>query len=247
MAVEHAMSVDMLWEKYFLTYDTEVKNQIVFYYLDIVRDVVNRLMPHYQDYSEKDELMNCGVLGLIDAIDRFDHTLGVRFQTYAAVRVRGEIIDYMRKQDWAPTSLRKRINDIEKASQALESVYGRKPTDEELANFLGYNVVYIRKIKQKTRMFNVVYLEALPSENVQVLHSGLGKGDPYQLIEDEFMTETLRKMIDDLPERKRTVIKLRYYEGLPIKSIAQILQISESRVSQIHTRTLLDMRMYLLA
>jgi RNA polymerase sigma factor for flagellar operon FliA len=100
MGTEELDNVDDLWEQYFNTGDAEVKNKIISHYLYIVGIVVKRLMPQYKDYSEKDELMSCGVLGLIDAVNKFDRSFGVKFQTYATVRIRGEIIDYMRKQDW---------------------------------------------------------------------------------------------------------------------------------------------------
>lgn len=242
MAVEQLTAVDELWEQHFLTHDAEVKNKIVYHYLYIVGVVVKGLMPQYKDYNEKDELMSCGVLGLIDAVNKFDRSFGVKFQTYAAVRIRGEILDYMRKQDWAPSSLRKKISDIQKASEVLEAEHNRKPIDQEIADYLDVKLSSVRKIRQKTHMFNLVYFEALLYEKERDECFGPDKNDPYQIIENELMTEILKKMIDKLPERKKTVIMLHYYEGLTMKGIAKRLQISESRVSQIHTRILLDMR-----
>ena len=231
-----------LWERYFLTHDAQVKNKIVFHYLYIVNIIVKRLMPQYKDYNEKDELMSCGVLGLIDAVDKFDRSFGVKFQTYAAVRIRGEILDYMRKQDWAPSSLRKKIGDIKSAGEVLESAHNRKPTDQEIADYLGVKSLSVQKVRQKTHMFNLVYFEALPYEKETEESFSVDRNDPYQIIENELMTDILRKMINQLPERKKTVIRLHYYEGLTMKSIAKRLQISESRVSQIHSRILLDMK-----
>jgi RNA polymerase sigma factor for flagellar operon FliA len=245
MGTEDLTNVDDLWEQYFNNGDAEIKNKIISHYLYIVGIVVKRLMPQYKDYSEKDELMSCGVLGLIDAVNKFDRSFGVKFQTYAAVRVRGEIIDYMRKQDWAPSSLRKKISNIQKAHEILESQYNRRPTEQEIAVYLGVKEIVVQKVMQKTHMFNLVYFESLlyEKENEEFLEPA--KNDPYQKIESEVMSEVLKKLIDSLPEREKMVITLHYYEGLTMKSIAKILQISESRVSQIHSRILMEMRMVL--
>jgi RNA polymerase sigma factor for flagellar operon FliA len=242
MANEQQTAVDELWVRYFQTHDADVKNQIVFHYLYIVGVVVRRLMPQYKDHNEKDELMSCGVLGLIDAVDKFDRSFGVKFQTYAAVRIRGEILDYMRRQDWAPSSLRKRISDIQQTAELLETTLQRKPTDQEIADYLGVKPMSVRKVRQKTHMFNLVYFEALPYEKEPEERLSPDRCDPYQIIESEVISELLNTMIDGLPERKKTVIRLHYYEGQTMKSIARKLQISESRVSQIHSRILLDMK-----
>lgn len=239
------LDIEALWDEYFETRSEEVKNKIISHYLYIVSIVVKRLMPQYKDYSEKDELMSCGVLGLIDAVNKFDRNFGVKFQTYATVRIRGEIIDYLRKQDWAPSSLRKKISSIQKAYEVLESQYNRRPTEQEIADYLGVKESVVQKVMQKTHMFNLVYFESLlyEKENEEFLEAA--RNDPYQKIENEVMTEALRKLIDSLPEREKMVITLHYYEGLTMKSIAKILQISESRVSQIHSRILMEMRMVL--
>ena len=186
--------------------------------------------------------MSCGVLGLIDAVDRFDRSFGVRFQTYASIRIRGEILDHLRRQDWAPSSLRKRICDIQTTGQLLEEACNHKPTDREIAEHLGIKPAAVRKARQKTHMFSLVYFEALPYEKEAPELISSARNDPYQIIENELMSDVLRKMINDLPERKRTVIVLHYFKGQTMKSIAKKLQISESRVSQIHARILLDMR-----
>ena len=149
MSTGETSNVDNLWEEYFRTGSAEVKNQIISHYIYLVAMVVKRLMPQYKDYSEKDELMSYGVIGLIDAVNKFDQSKGVKFQTYASLRIRGEIIDYMRKQDWAPTSLRKKINNIQQAYETLESQLNRAPTDEEIADYLGEQVSGVRKVLQK--------------------------------------------------------------------------------------------------
>lgn len=242
MVTEEITNAEDLWQQYFKTGDGEIKNQLISHYLYIVGIVVKRLMPQYKDYSEKDELMSCGVLGLIDAVNKFDLSFGVKFQTYATVRIRGEIIDYMRKQDWAPSSLRKKISSIQKAYETLEAQYNRRPTDAEIAKYLGVKESVIQKVMQKTHMFNLVYFESMLYEKENEEFVEPTKNDPYQNLENEVVSDMLKKLVDSLPEREKLVITLHYYEGLTMKSIAKILQISESRVSQIHSRILLEMR-----
>lgn len=245
MEEEVQNNIDELWKKYFDTGDETVKNNIVSHYLYIVNIVVKRLMPQYRDYSEKDELISCGVLGLIDAVNRFDKSFGVKFQTYATTRIRGEIIDYIRRQDWAPTSLRKKISNIQNAYETLTVKLDHKPTDQEIADYLDIKVSAVQKALQKAHMFNLVYFESMLFEEEAGDFAGPSQDEPYQKMEKEAMAEALKKLINSLPEREKLVITLHYYEGLTMKGIADILHISESRVSQIHSRILMEMRMAL--
>lgn len=242
MTNQEINDVEQLWDRYFKHRDEETKGKLVLHYLYIVGIVVKRLLPQYKDFSEKDELMSSGVFGLIDAVSKFDRSFGVQFQTYASVRIRGEIIDYLRKQDWAPTSLRKKINIIQDAYAALESQNKRTPTEEEIADYLGMKLSTVKKVMQNAYMFNLVNFEALLYHRESDESSDVGSYDPYQSIENEMLTESLRKLIEKLPEREKMIVTLHYYEGLPLKNIAAILKISESRVSQIHSKILMDMR-----
>ncbi len=242
MEMDAVYDVDALWETYFHTGGEETKQKLIRHYLFLVGGVVRRLMPQYRDYSEKDELMSCGVIGLIDAVNKFDPAFGVKFQTYASVRIRGEIIDYMRRQDWAPTSLRKKISSVQQAYETLEASNGRRPTEREVADFLGMKERAVRKVLQQAHMFHLVRFEAMLFEKETGVGAEPAGQDPYQHIENEAVSEALRTLVEQLPERERLVITLHYYEGMPMKHIAAILKVSESRVSQIHSRVLMDMR-----
>lgn len=242
---EGQYDIDALWEQYFSTGDEAVKNRIITHYLYIVTAVVKRLMPQYRDYSEKDELMSCGVIGLIDAVNKFDRSFGVQFQTYATVRVRGEIIDYLRQQDWAPTSLRKKISEIQGAYEDLERLYSRRPSEQEIADYLHMKVSTVQKVLQKAHMFNLVYFESMLFEKGEEECWGAVNDGPYGQIEKESLSEALLRLVETLPEREKLIIKLHYFDGLSMKGIAGILQVSESRVSQIHSKILLEMRMAL--
>ncbi|NCC68574.1 MAG: sigma-70 family RNA polymerase sigma factor, partial [Clostridia bacterium] len=206
MDKECLYDIEELWEQYFSTGDETVKNQIITHYLYIVTIVVKRLMPQYKDFSEKDELMSCGVIGLIDAVNKFDRTFGVQFQTYATIRIRGEIIDYLRKQDWAPTSLRKKISEIQDAYEKLENMYDRRPSEQEIADYLGIKVASVRKVLQKAHMFNLVYFESMLYEQGSDEIEGAVQDEPYSHIEKESMSEALLKLVATLPEREKMII-----------------------------------------
>ena len=242
MGEEEQSNIEQTWAKYWDEGDQRAKDEIISHYLYIVNIVVKRLLPQYRDYSEKDELMSCGVLGLIDAVNKFDRSFGVKFQTYATARVRGEIIDYIRKQDWAPTSLRKKISSIQDAFEVMGSKLDHRPSEKEVADYLGIKVSAVQKALQKAHMFNLVYFESLLYEKETDDFAGPSQDEPYRQVEKEAMTEALKKLVDSLPERERMVITLHYYEGLNMKSIARVLNVTESRVSQIHSRILMEMR-----
>lgn len=235
-------NIEELWDSYFVGRDIEIKNRILTHYIYLVVGVVKRMMPQYQEYCDKDDLVNTGILGLIDAVDKFDRSFDVKFQTYAAIRIRGEILDYLRKQDWASNGLRRKINTIQSAYEKLEAELNRSPTEKEVAARLGMREQEVIDVLQKNQMFNVVNLESILFEKEREPDGTSDLHDPYHVIENREMSEALHTAIQGLSQKERTVIVLYYYEGLTMKSIAEILGVTESRVSQIHSKTLLRMR-----
>lgn len=234
---------DILWARYAEDRSLENRNELVVYYMYLVRNIVYRMMPIYKGYSNFDDLLSCGVLGLIDAIDKYALKRDVRFEYYAAMRVRGEIIDNMRKQDWAPSSLRRKIQSISNAYSELEKVYGRIPTDAEVAKFLEMDEEKLQKILEKSHIFNVLHFEEMLSDDYALEYTVQDKSETSeeQLIHKE-MKEKLAELIETLPERERLVVTLYYYEELTLKEIASILTVSESRVSQIHSKVIMKLR-----
>lgn len=235
-------NIEQLWDGYFSGRDTETKNRILTHYLYLVVGVVKRMMPQYQEYCDKDDLISTGILGLIDAVEKFDQSFHVKFQTYASIRIRGEIIDYLRKQDWASTGLRRKITTIQKTSELLETELHRLPTEKEIANQLDMSEQEVSTALQKSQMFNVINFEAMILEKETEEECAAQQHDPYHIVENQEMNQTLHSAISGLPEKERMVIVLHYYEGLTMKSIAKVLGVSESRVSQIHSKTLLKMK-----
>jgi len=242
MRIEQQEHINKLWTEYFETRELDVKNQILTHYIDLVVTVVKRLMPRYKEYSEQEDLVSAGILGLIDAVTKFDGAFGVKFETYATVRIRGEVIDYLRKQDWAPTTLRKKIGTIQRAYEKIENEIGRVPSDLEVAEHLHMTETEVRKTLEMAHMFNVVNFESMMEERHFEIASTGRDDDPQKKLEKKETEEILKLFIANLPEKERIIIVLHYYEGFTMKSIAKILNISESRVSQIHSKVLALMR-----
>ncbi len=235
-------NIDELWDVYFDQHDPVIKNQIIAHYIYLVVSVVKRLMPQYMGYADKDDLLSSGMVGLIDAVNKFDRSFDAKFQTYATVRIRGEVIDYIRRQDWAPTSLRKKISTVQKGFETLELRLGRQPLEQEVADYLKVSLTEVQKVLYQSHMFNLVHFESLLEQSSAPEPVATHANEPHCVVERRETREHLQQLIENLPEKERMVITLHYYEGMTMKNIARILKISEPRVSQIHSKVLLQMR-----
>lgn len=232
-----------LWESYTQDGSQDTKNEIVLHYMYLVKRIVYRLLPTYEGYSNFDDLLSCGVLGLIDAINKFDVKREIQFEHYATMRIRGEIIDHMRKQDWAPSSLRRKIQAITGAYSELENTLQREPTDQEVAEHLDMSERELQKIVGKMHMFNVMHFEELINNECSLAQVVQDNSDtPEEELESKEMKRILADMIETLPEKERLVITLYYYEELTLKEIAEVLGVSESRASQIHSKAIMKFR-----
>lgn len=232
-----------LWEAFFATRSVEARNGLLVRYAPLVKIIVNRLVPTYGRHTEYDDLINNGVIGLMDAIEKFDPGRMVKFETYASLRIRGEIIDHMRRQDWAPVSLRKKIKTVSYAMETLEERLGRPATEEELAGFLGMDVPDLLKTLEATQSLNILYLEELKAGNDSGREFSDGSGDTVSArYEQKEMKEILANLIESLPEKEKLVITLYYYEEMTMKEISATLGVTEPRVSQIHSKVLAKLR-----
>lgn len=232
-----------LWRKFKATGDQQAKDALLVGYIPLVKQVVRRMMPKYSGHSEYDDLVSCGIIGLIDAVDKYDPEVGVKFETYAVMRVRGEILDSLRSQDWAPSSLRKKINAISKTYDELEGLYGETPSEQAVASHLGLSVGQVQKVMAKTHTFNLVNFEdTLSSFYATKDVAAPDQYTPESQVMDKEVKKILVEVIEDLPEKERLVITLYYYEELMLKEIAEVLGVSESRVSQIHSKVLGKMK-----
>jgi RNA polymerase sigma factor for flagellar operon FliA len=235
--------IEKLWLRYKKTGDHDAKDELLLNYMNLVRWVVRRMMPKYNSFNEYDDLVSCGVIGLIDAVDKFDIEYGVKFETYATTRIRGEILDYMRAQDWAPPSLRKRITAIAEVLDSLDNKLDESAAERVVAERLEMPVGTVQKIIAQTHMWNIVNFE-------DSLDFSFSAGDvrapeestPESVLLKKEQKKALAELIDALPEKERYVITMYYYEGMLLKEIADALNVTESRVSQIHSKVLSKMR-----
>ena len=236
-------SVEELWARYAKQKSIELKNELVLLYAPRVKNIVLRLLPTYKGYSSYDDMLSCGILGLMDAVEKYDITRDVKFEYYAAMRIRGEIIDNIRKQDWAPSSLRRKIKSISNAYVELENKLMREATDLEVAEFLGMDEQELQKTLGKAQMFNVIHFEEMMQDDAAWEKTVQSNADSIEdQIENKEMVDILGEFIDNLPEKEKLVITLYYYEELTLKEIAGILGVSESRTSQIHSKAIMKLR-----
>ena len=241
------MNIDNLWKEYAETKDRNIKNILIENYVELVKIVAGRMYNFYGSKVEYDDLLGYGVLGLIDSIDKFDITKDVKFETYAQIRIRGSIIDSIRKLDWIPRSLRKKSKDLQEAIFLLENKLGRSPSNEEISEHLAISLDELESLLSDVSTFNVSSLEEtlLAKDNYS---PGIGQAGstPEEIYEKKEIKELLASSIDKLSESEKKVISLYYYEELTYKEIGHILTLSESRISQIHSKAILKIKNNLL-
>jgi RNA polymerase sigma factor for flagellar operon FliA len=227
-----------LWKTYSQGRKVEVRDKIIEHYLPLVKLVAGRIaigMPHY---VEKDDLTSNGFFGLLDAIERYDYTRGIKFETYAVTRIRGAILDAIRAQDWVPTTIRQKARQYEKTVAILENQLGRSATDDEIATALCISTEELYSLLNQLNATTLMPLEEFAKTETpsnQLIN-------PSQYIEDNEVRQTLIKAIDKLAEKERLVIALYYYEGMTLKEISLILKLSEARISQLHTKAVFRLR-----
>ena len=234
-----------IWEKYTKNPTQEMREQIIIEYAPLVKIVAGRLSMYLGGNVEYEDLVSYGVFGLIDAIDKFDTNKDVKFETYESLRIRGSILDQIRKMDWIPRTVRQRQRKIDEAIKSLEARTGKTPTDEMLAEELGVSGEELLSWQSQLKVTNVVSLnEFVESGNEPVMDA---KGNFRFAQPEEVIAETeLKRMLKDamqlLTEKEQKVILLYYYEDLTLKEISRVLEVSESRISQLHTKALQKMK-----
>jgi RNA polymerase sigma factor for flagellar operon FliA len=217
-------------------------------YAPLVKYVIDRFMLVLPKNVDKDDLLSAAVMGLLDAIEDYNPKRGVKFESYALPRIRGAVLDQLRAMDWVPRSLRRKARMVEQALGQLETSLGRAPSDEEVAAYLEVDLETYRGMLMDVNVISFVSLdEPLVQGNDQggtlqdILEDPYGSNPELEL-EEEDLREQLARAIEQLPERKRLVIALYYYEELTLKEIGQVMGITESRVCQIHAEAILFLR-----
>ncbi|MGM0507844.1 MAG: FliA/WhiG family RNA polymerase sigma factor [Fusobacteriota bacterium] len=237
-----------MWMEYKKTGNLELREKIIIQYIPLVKYVVGKMIVKFPNNVEYDDLVEHGIIGLLDAISKFDVTKGIKFKTYAVTRIRGSIYDELRSQDWLPRSIRKISKDIQKAYIELEQKYNRSATEEEVAEYLDITKKKLNKVLAKVNLGNFSSLD-------KTVYEGEGKKTSLgELVENKKTISSQEKMekqelkkallekIKELPKKEKMVITLYYYEDLTLKEIGEILDVSESRVSQIHSKIVLKLR-----
>ena len=221
------------------------KDQLVQRFAPLVKRIAYHLMARLPSSVQVDDLIQNGMIGLLDAIDRFEAGMGAQFETYAAQRVRGAMLDGLRENDWLPRSLRREFRQIEKAIAQLEQEYGRPPTENELAKALGVSLGEYQKILQDARGHQLISFEDLTAEGDEDFlerHLVDDSGDPSRILEDENIRKSLVKAIELLPEREKLMMALYYEQDLNLREIGDVMGVTESRVCQLHTQAVARLR-----
>lgn len=246
------MNLRGVWSEYRETGDGAIRERIIMDCMPLVKYVVGRVASAAPPHCDREELIQSGVFGLIDAIDRYDPAQEVKFETYAILRIRGAVIDEMRARDWVPRSKRKMAREVEALSCELESRDGTVPTVGDLARMMGVSREEMGEILQQVSFISFVSLEewrrARNAEgDERDLHAAdvlrdMRVGEPSARIELEEKVRALGRAISELPEQERIIVTLHYYEGMRLKDIGEIYGVSESRISQVHSRALVLLR-----
>lgn len=240
---------EAIWEAYNQTGSPEARDQLISQYLPLVRNVASRMAVGFPKSVEIGDLINTGVIGLIEAFSNYDPSRGVKFETYAVPRIRGAILDELRSLDWVPRSTRARTRVIERAMVKLEAELGRSPNDTELATELKISLADLHKAMDDSNSTVLLSLDEMifrEEDNrqiprVETIHAE-SKDSILNAIEKDELRAYLTIAISNLTEQEKLVIALYYYEELTLKEIGEVMTISESRVSQIHTKAVMKLR-----
>jgi len=234
-----------MWQDYARTRAADIREKLILEYAPLVKLVAGRLSMYLGYNVEYEDLVSYGIFGLIDAIDKFDCTKPVKFETYASLRIRGSILDQIRKMDWIPRTIRQKQKKIDAASKEIEAMYGRNATDEEIAAQLGITDEEYLEWHSQMKITNLVSLNEYMEQGSDVPNGRETSSHfvmPEDAVAESELKEVLKDALEDLTEKERRVIELYYYEELTLKEISLILEVSESRVSQLHTKGLQKMK-----
>ncbi len=244
--IEHAD----LWRAFKEKGDRKAREELILLYAPLVKYIAGRVAIGLPPTVEYDDLISYGIFGLIDAVEKFDPNRGVKFETYAISRIRGAVIDGLRAVDWVPRSVRQKAREFEAVCQRVESELGRSASDEELSQAMNLALDDYQQMLAEVSCTTLTSLDELwkadgnVEENIRVMETiaDASSVDPVASVEFEEMKRILAEAIDRLSERERLVIALYYYEGLTLKEIGKVLEVTEARVSQIHSKAILRLR-----
>ncbi len=245
-ATDNELELKEMWCNFRETGDQEIKKELIIKYINLVKYVAGRVMVTLPPYLEMDDLISYGTVGLIDAVEGFNPYLGVKFSTYAIARIKGSIYDALRALDWIPRSVREKAKVISSAMKHLEQENKREPTDDELAEYLNLSRVKLEEMLKQIAVPQVLSLDYVVFNDEDGRKAmdvpAPYEEDPLAIMEQADLKESLAKAIDRLSDRERLIISLYYYEGLTLREIGNVLELSTARISQLHTKAILRMR-----
>lgn len=247
-----AAEMEKAWERYKRYGDPQARHQIIERYAYLVKITAGRVVTSLPPTLDREDLVSAGIMGLIKAVDQFDPSRQVKFETYAIALIRGAILELLRSEDWVPRSVRDRVKQLERTYSALESRLGRPPTEEEISQQLGISLEEYYQLLSDAGRTNLLSLDDLmlgSQDSGEKLHLmdviADTTADPTVELEQREMHRLLAAATERLPERERLVISLYYYDGLTFREIGKVLSVSESRVYQLHTQAVLRLRNHL--
>lgn len=243
-------TVGAAWADYKATGASTARDSLILHYSPLVKYVAGRVAVGLPANVEQADLISYGIFGLIDAIDKYDQSRGIKFETYAISRIRGAIIDELRAIDWVPRSVRFKAREVEKAYASLENKLKRPPSDVEIADEMGVTVDELTAIYTQLSTVSLVALDELMSSDgergdklslVETLEDTRTES-PMDAFESEEMKTILAEAVNRLPEREKVVVTLYYFEGLTLAQIGEVLGVTESRICQMHTKAVLALK-----
>ncbi len=224
------------------------KDKLVIEYAPLIKFIAQKIAVRLPSNIELDDLISSGVIGLMDAIDKYDPTRDNKFKTYAEFRIRGSILDELRAQDWVPRSVRDKAKLLDRTMVELEAVYGRAATDEEVSTKLNMSMEEFYDLVNQVRPVSVLSIDDsttfsnVDKKSILNILEGCALNNPYNQLSMKSVKDIVTKAIEDLPERQRLVLSLYYYEDLNLKEIGKVLRVTESRVSQLHAQAVSRLR-----
>jgi len=237
------------WETFLSKSDEKARKELAYHYLPMVDFIIGRLAMNLPPHIDRDDLENIGVIGLLNALDNFDPKREVKFETYASIRIKGAVIDHLRKEDWLSRPLRKKALDIERASEELRGRLKRSPTFNEVAKRVGMSEDEVSETIHKSTASHLISIEKEMYDDEEGIGRSLGDYladtinlNPHEETEKSLLIRHMAKALEKLPDKERKVINLYYFEELTLKEIGALLKVSESRVCQIHSRAVFLLR-----
>ena len=228
--------------------DKKERDQLILKYSPLVKSIVERIAAKVpQHVAAREDLMHVGIIGLISALEKFDKSRNVQFETYARFRIRGAVLDELRARDWQPRSARNKDAKIEKAIHAMQKELGRPPSEEEIANFLGISLDDYYQLLDEACGVSLLNSEDLPPDYCEKYASydvmeRIEQGNPFSLLAKNELRHTLKRAIEALPEKEKLVLSLYYYEEMTMKEIGLVLRLTESRVCQLHSQAVVRLK-----